>query len=199
MDIFLANNKKVLSGENNVFYYDKKSNSIIVMQKTNKTITNENRKYIIDANNARYKANILKLVDIIDVISGTMILHSVEISYRINRVANIDHTYEIGSVIGGTDFAFNKHTMESGISYFLTFERAWHEYLFSTDQLKTEISDGDYSIKTYDSFGKSIIRTFDKNGIELFSPEELFDTIVITAKKKITNAVNYVYSFMYIS
>jgi hypothetical protein len=194
MNIFLEHNKDILHYSNHVFHYDAKTNSIVVMEKLEETITNENRKYIIDKNNARYRANILKLVDIINATNGKHMLSYIEIAYRIEPTSNHYQVYSIGDIIKSIDDKFNRHTMYYGIPYFLTFERAWHSYLICNETPKIINDNNDYIIETYDSFGKNVIKTFDTNGVEIYSLKDLFDPLIITAEKKINK---FITDFLY--
>jgi hypothetical protein len=195
MDSFLKKYNEIISNKDNVFRYCPRINCFIVLEKTTGTITNENRKYIIDSEFASYKANKLKLIMIIDVITTEQLNCSVEIPYRVSSRNFSWDRYEIGDIVGGDDKLFNEYTMYFGIPYFKSFKRVYHEYQFYTGTLNN-ITDknGDYFvIRTFDSFGKTIIKYIDVNTNEdLFSLADMIDPIVVTINKKINKLINLI-------
>lgn len=44
-------------------------------------------------------------------------------------------------------------------------------------------------IETYDSFGKNVTKIFDRNGVELYSPGDLLDPLIVTTEKKINKII----------
>lgn len=197
MEFFLEKYNRVISNENSVFYYCNRTCSFLIMQKMEGTKTNENRKHIINAENSRYRANKLRLVMIIDGNDGKLKNCPVKISYR-TAPNNFEwNEYKIGDIIGGDERIFNQYTMYYGISFFKTFERAYHEHLLCIGKIAKVINEenNSFTIETYDSFGKNITKNFsiDTNE-ELFSINQLIEPLFVILNKKINKMKNFIYA-----
>lgn len=116
--------------ENDEKYVYKKCNNqldsirdwLIVMEKNENTKTNEERKYVVDKKHAKYRANELKVVDIINVYDFTQ-----RATYIINSSGHgAPLRYEIGKIVKCDKFDENiDRVCSGGIHYFKTLITAY--------------------------------------------------------------------------
>lgn len=97
-------------------------NWIVVMKKCSHTITNEDRKDIVDKNHAKFRANKLMVVKIFNVNSGTCVEYVVNV-YMYSKPLR----YEVGRVVECDKFDNNiDNVCSGGIHYFKTLITAYY-------------------------------------------------------------------------
>lgn len=170
-----------------MYYYCPEKKCVVVMQKLENTITNQQRKYIVDKKNAAYRANMLQIVAFLQ-ISDSPIPISVKIPYRTGQRTHIWNTYRLGDIVGDPTYPFNKYTMYYGIPFFSTRERAEYEHACCSGKNIVQLNQDKYTLTTYDSFGKQTRRTYCvEDGTELYSVGELLEPLGILVTKILTS------------
>jgi hypothetical protein len=94
---------------------------IVVLEKINTTITNENRKNVIDKRFAKFRANELKVIKIINMIKPNFVQNKIKSIYETETTI-----YKVGKIVKSNGYDNNEDKICSrGIHYFRTLFRAY--------------------------------------------------------------------------
>jgi hypothetical protein len=80
---------------------DKRAVWLVIMQKLDDTKTNEDRKSVVNKNYAKFRANRLKVINIIHAHDPSIILSK---NYIVNEYEDILTMYEIGNIVVANDY-----------------------------------------------------------------------------------------------
>lgn len=106
---------------------DKKRKWMVVMQKLDKTITNEKRDNVHNEDYAKFRANFLKVIKIFNVNDPTKIRTSIENVYEAEDEKSIKLEYKIGSIVEADNFDVEiNNVCSGGIHYFKTLIAAYY-------------------------------------------------------------------------
>lgn len=96
---------------------------IIILQKLDDTITNEDRKKIIDKNYAKFRCNKLKVISIEHKITNEKINEIENMAYDLNKLK-----YKVGTIINIPSFSSRKngYIYNNGIYYYLSKEPSYY-------------------------------------------------------------------------
>jgi antitoxin component YwqK of YwqJK toxin-antitoxin module len=100
---------------------DKSRKWLVILKKIKSTRTNEERSGVINKNYAKFRANILKVIKIINVNDPRLIKKKI-----VNRYKNNILEYEEGKIVVCENYDENiEHTCSNGIHYYRTIEPAY--------------------------------------------------------------------------
>src|SRR5947208_16609894 len=96
-------------------------NLIVILKKTNETVTNEGRKNIVDSRYAKFRGNNLRVVNIFDMKNPKVHL------LQAHSVYDSHFVYTIGEIVYCTNYNYNTDEIcESGIHYFKDIRGAYY-------------------------------------------------------------------------
>lgn len=132
---------------------------LVIMEKCGRTITNEDRKDVVDKKYAKFRANKLKVVKIINTIDGSSEDHVVNVSAYGDPLL-----YKVGAIVECDKFDKNIDVVCShGIHYFKTLIPAYHYEMPNIDsKYNGEI------LKWYDN-GRLASKMICSNGLSTYS------------------------------